>query len=260
MLKSNVGQGDKVLVALAPTNSPSLLDHWLPELTHQQEFAAMNRTFRFDMSRQMRWSDVDWTLIYILSLFATLLLLLSLRYYRSVEGARQKREALLYRMANFDNLTGVANRQMLNTLLKQSLSHARRQNHPVALIFIDLNGFKMLNDSYGHQAGDAVLVEVAQRLRDSVRREDTVARLGGDEFVVLLAQPSDELMAATVEAKISACLASPIESQNGPLSVGISLGHAVFPDDADDADRLLHTADLAMYNNKQSNARGTEQT
>ena len=255
MLSSVGGLDDTVLATVTPTKLPSFLDLWLPELAHKQHFTAMNNYFRFEMSRQMHWSDIDWTLILVLVLFTTLLLLLSLRYHQTVEDARQERDNLLYLMANYDSLTGIANRKMLKDRLEQSISQARRQNHPVALIFVDLDGFKVINDNYGHQTGDAVLVEVARRLGDSVRCEDTVARLGGDEFVVLLAQPSDKAMATTVEAKFNARMASPIESQNGPLSVGISVGHAVFPEDGDDADQLLHKADLAMYRNKQSNAR-----
>lgn len=260
MLSSMGEQDDTVLATVPPNNLPSFLDLWLPELTHKQHFTAMSSYFRFDMSRQMRWSDIDWTLLLALVLFATLFLLLSLRHYQTVEDARQERDNLLYRMANYDSLTGIANRKMLKDRLEQSISQARRQNHRIALIFVDVDGFKVINDNYGHQTGDEVLVEVARRLGDSVRCEDTVARLGGDEFVVLLAQPSDKAMATTVEAKFNASLASPIESQNGPLSVGISLGHAVFPEDGDDPDQLLHTADLAMYRNKQSNAKGDEQS
>lgn len=162
----------------------------------------------------------------------------------------------LQELAHHDPLTGLPNRLMLEQQLTAALGRARTQHQRLALVFIDLNDFKSINDQNGHAAGDQVLLEVARRLRGAVRSSDMVARLGGDEFVVLLeglsptSPVSDE--AHQICEKLFASLAPTMTVQGRDYRIGASLGVAVFPDHAVTMDKLIHAADLAMYSAKRS--------
>jgi diguanylate cyclase (GGDEF)-like protein len=136
--------------------------------------------------------------------------------------------------------------------LEQALAAVARQHRQFALLFIDLDHFKAINDKHGHEAGDAVLQEVAHRLRRCVRRVDTISRLGGDEFVVLLADIGGADQAAHVAATIMQSVARPIQAEAGPLTLSVSIGIAICPGDGDDPKTLLRHADVAMYHAKES--------
>jgi len=155
-------------------------------------------------------------------------------------------------MANHDALTGLANRALLNDRLSQALLYAQRYDRWVTVAFVDLDNFKTINDSLGHNAGDELLKTVAKRMVDCLRATDTVVRLGGDEFVILLLdQPkSAEIISATVR-KIAAAIAAPICLEGHDLRVTSSMGIANYPDDGTDADTLLASADAAMYRAKE---------
>ena len=163
---------------------------------------------------------------------------------RAVEQARHQ--------AEHDALTGLPNRTLFMDRLGQALASVARQHRQFALMFIDLDHFKAVNDNHGHEAGDAVLQEVAHRLRRCVRRVDTVSRLGGDEFVVLLADIGGVDQAAHVAATIMQSVARPIEAEVGSLSLSVSIGIAICPSDGDDPKTLLRHADVAMYHAKES--------
>ncbi|WP_161947454.1 sensor domain-containing protein [Trichlorobacter thiogenes] len=159
----------------------------------------------------------------------------------------------LEQMAQFDMLTGLPNRRMFLDRLSQTVAIAQRSEQRFALLFIDLDGFKRINDSYGHEAGDRVLKTVAARLAACIRISDTVGRIGGDEFTVLLATLSHDEDAGQVASKILDALCRPITLPDGQQdSIGASVGISVFPDDAQDGDSLLATADDAMYKVKRS--------
>ncbi|MEX3773141.1 diguanylate cyclase [Pseudomonas sp. MYb118] len=162
----------------------------------------------------------------------------------------------LKHLAHFDPLTGLPNRLVLEERLSDALEQARISGTRVALVFIDLNGFKAINDRYGHAAGDRVLVTMATRLKRILRATDTVARIGGDEFVVILqglpegGNLQDE--ARVICQKIFVELSPPINIGSDHRHIGTSLGVAMFPDHAPSMDRLIHIADLAMYEAKRS--------
>lgn len=159
----------------------------------------------------------------------------------------------LERQANHDGLTGLANRQYLHRRAEQSLAYAHRHDQHLALAVIDLDGFKPINDTYGHAAGDQMLVETAKRLSQQVRTSDTVARIGGDEFVILFAPPIRPDDLDKLRAKIIACTRAPITLANG-CSVGLSLsvGVSIYPADGQQIDDLFTAADDAMYFGKAS--------
>jgi len=155
-------------------------------------------------------------------------------------------EALSF-LAHHDALTGLPNRSLLDERLDQELQRARRLRHGVALLFIDLDGFKAINDSLGHAAGDLLLQEVGRRLRASIRDVDTAARLGGDEFVVVMTDLGRPEVASRLVTTLRRQLALPVELGDRTVTVSASIGVAVFPQDGTDRSTLMKAADAAMY-------------
>ena len=164
---------------------------------------------------------------------------------------RKRLEEQVRHQAEHDALTGLPNRILFLDRLHQALATWRRQQHRCAVLFIDLDKFKAINDTHGHQAGDAVLREVAARLRACVRGVDTISRLGGDEFVVLLADIKGADQAAHVAGAVSQALARPMDLKGQPVALSVSTGIALCPDDGVEVEALLHHADVAMYHAKQ---------
>lgn len=153
----------------------------------------------------------------------------------------------LDRIAHFDPLTGVPNRRLLEDRLRQAIAHADRSRRQLAVCLLDLDGFKPINDQYGHEAGDQLLVEIVDRLQTMLRSVDTIARLGGDEFVLLLG----DLDSHSVFDRILEAVSEPVQLRDDSVAVSASIGVALYPDDRVDADTLLRHADQAMYLAKQ---------
>ncbi len=156
-------------------------------------------------------------------------------------------ERALRALAQYDSLTGLANRALLLDRMAGALARARRAKTSVALLFIDLDRFKAVNDTHGHEAGDAVLKEVANRLRTSVRETDTVARLGGDEFVVLLEGLKARQDAEPTAERFLQSMRRAIDADGHRVSISASIGIALYPDAAEDRESLIRQADAAMY-------------
>ncbi len=156
----------------------------------------------------------------------------------------------LYRQAHFDPLTQLPNRQLFRDQLQQELDRARREESRGALLYIDLDHFKRVNDSLGHEAGDRLLAIVAQRLLGCVKEGDTVARLGGDEFTVILRNVSEKPVVAATAERIVSAMRQPMWLGGRDHHVQASIGITLFPEDGSDLDQLLHHADLAMYRAK----------
>jgi diguanylate cyclase (GGDEF)-like protein/PAS domain S-box-containing protein len=163
---------------------------------------------------------------------------------------RRELERNLRHLAYTDGLTGLPNRTLLHDRLQQALAIASRRDSPVAVFFLDLDRFKVINDSLGHDVGDRVLISVAQRLRACLRDEDTLARLGGDEFAILLPEVSSARGASAVAGKLLSALAGPQLVNGHELTVAASIGIALFPEDGGDVKSLLRSADAAMYSAK----------
>lgn len=163
-----------------------------------------------------------------------------------------EREQVLLQRACYDPVTGLPNRQLCYDRLRQALAAARREDQKVGVLFIDLDGFKSVNDSMGHASGDELLRETGLRLSAALRATDTVARLGGDEYVVILPRVHGALEVEVIVGSIMDALKWPFHIHGQTACVSASIGVALFPDDASTAEELLRRADTAMYNAKDS--------
>ncbi len=166
---------------------------------------------------------------------------------RDITALTQAEEELRF-LAHHDPLTALTNRSLFNDRLDSALRNARRQNSALALLFLDINDFKGINDVHGHAAGDRVLCTIARRLEGCVRETDTVARMGGDEFTVLLTDLQSDDAAAEKVQQILAIMAETLGPEFGPVKMpSCSIGMALYPADGEDADTLLSHADGDMY-------------
>ncbi len=164
---------------------------------------------------------------------------------------RRRLQERLERLAHYDSLTGLPNRALFFDRLNGAVARGRRESRKFALLFIDLDGFKAINDRYGHLAGDVLLVETARRLKDAIRDSDTAGRMGGDEFIVLLDNIARSEDASTFADKIRVTLSEPITLDSGDtVSIRASIGVSVYPDDGESGDAVLKAADAAMYERK----------
>jgi diguanylate cyclase (GGDEF)-like protein len=172
---------------------------------------------------------------------------------RAVRLARVRRqgEQRLARLAFTDALTGLYNRAIFSERLDEALAQAKRHSSRLGVIYVDLDGFKAVNDQHGHDAGDQLLLQVATRLREAVREYDTVARLGGDEFAVLVTHLQPDALKATAE-RIAASVSLPVVHDGARFQVTASIGIAAYPEHATDAVLLLKLADSAMYRGKRA--------
>lgn len=161
-------------------------------------------------------------------------------------------EQELEQFALYDSLTGLPNRRLLTDRLRHAIAHAQRSQTLLAICYLDLDGFKQVNDQHGHEAGDVLLIEVGRRIQRLLRSEDTLARLGGDEMVLLLGnlqQPDDGI---PVLQRVLEVVNEPVTLPEGQGFVSASMGYSVYPLDGDTPEQLMRLADQAMYVSKQS--------
>jgi diguanylate cyclase (GGDEF)-like protein len=158
--------------------------------------------------------------------------------------------------ARYDHLTGLPNRGLLFDRLDHAITQARRYENEIAVLFVDLDRFKFVNDTMGHEAGDVLLIEIAKRIRECLRESDTVARLGGDEFIAVVPHLDSDISAAKVAAKLVESLSEPMEISGNMVSVSPSIGISLYPTDGENGNDLIKFADVAMYQAKQSGGSG----
>ncbi len=168
-------------------------------------------------------------------------------FFAYVVSKRKVMQNQLKAMAYFDSLTSLPNRRHFFDRLEETIAHCKRYNKGFAILYIDLDGFKNINDSFGHEAGDSLLVHVAACLREVCRKSDIIARLGGDELGVLVPANPSQKAAAAIAAKIIAVLGLPAKLNGGEGKIGASIGIALYPDDSADGESLVNKADSAMY-------------
>lgn len=167
----------------------------------------------------------------------------------AISSGKQERD-LEHFLAYHDSLTGLPNRAHFLNLLQQSIEYARQQHKYLGLLFVDLDYFKQVNDTFGHRIGDLLLVAVANRLRAAVRTTDIVGRIGGDEFTVIEANLDDPQSARSLAGKLQAAVGRPYMINRHRIKIGASVGFSIYPKDGDDPETLLEQADAAMYRAK----------
>ena len=242
------------LVHILPPAAGPLERSLFPSLKFVKSIENRAQPLTLSISEQLGWGQLSWTIlgaIWFTSLLWFVVLAAYARAHHQMEMRRLESENKLFYLANFDTLTGLSNRSHLMDRMYHAQYHADRYNKRLGVIFLDLDGFKGINDNYGHDIGDEVLKTIAQRLRGAVRRDDTVARLGGDEFVVLIEDVSSGQEVAGVLHKLKDAITQPIRVDHMDLRVGASLGAAIYPDDGKELNELLNLADSAMYRDKQ---------
>jgi diguanylate cyclase (GGDEF)-like protein/PAS domain S-box-containing protein len=232
------------------------------ELVHADDWAQLQRGFEDSINapgKQMpvirarirdekdQWRDMEGTYTSMLCVPGVDGIVLSLRDLTQLKAAQSE----LHRLAFYDPLTGLANRQLFRDRLSHVVRRCRRSGESAALMFLDLDGFKRINDTLGHDAGDELLCQVAKWLEGCVREEDSVARLGGDEFVVLLSRISGSTAAGKVAESILRRLCQRIRLNDHEVGITVSIGVTMIPHDSEDVGTLMKYADLAMYRAKE---------
>jgi diguanylate cyclase (GGDEF)-like protein len=200
-----------------------------------------------DASGPRRWTGRDHALARQVALEGALIV-----DSARLRQAQQRHLAELTRQAYHDALTGLPNRTHLRERADQEVADARATGDRLALLLLDLDGFKRVNDTVGHHAGDALLQAVGRRLEAGLRERDLVARLGGDEFAILLARDPDAAAARAAAERLHARLCEPYDIEGHEVRVGASIGVALFPDDAEGMPALMRGADAAMYRAKRA--------
>ncbi|HUL95091.1 MAG TPA: diguanylate cyclase [Usitatibacter sp.] len=234
--------------ALALAEQVELLTN---EATESLDRAIAQQTQRIDDRTEAQLEVGDRLRRYISGLVVLAVAVLGTLFaaYRRAQLRERAAQRKVEQLAHFDSVTGLPNRTLLADRLGQALSRARRDRSGVAVLLFDLDGFKAVNDTWGHAAGDRVLAEVARRSRGAVRASDTVGRLGGDEFLAILPEASLDGALAVAE-KLREALAAPYPLEGATAHLSASVGVSLFPDHGDDGEALQRTADAALYQAK----------
>lgn len=221
-----------------------------PKLHYERKLEAQSQPFILLAEQQLGWPALDFRQLTAILAITLLLLGYLLRFvlaHRRSELERCQNESRFAYLATHDALTGLANRNLFMDRLKHAMARAHRCDTRLALLFLDLDKFKQVNDTYGHGIGDQLLKMVAERIGSSVREDDTVARLSGDEFVVILETITTHQGASTAAEVISDRLVQPFLINGAMLNIDVSIGTAIYPDDSEDIEELIKIADEAMY-------------
>lgn len=226
---------------------------WLPEFKVKYELPLGQGQLKMNINQQLDLQKMSVGLMMGVLAFAIILSwtvwsLYRLHMHQQLQEAYQNQR--LYRLANYDELTGLANRAHFIDHAKHAFISAQRRGSMVGLLYLDLNDFKKINDTYGHKMGDTVLMTVSGILLDSIRADDLAARIGGDEFVVLLENIHEYGDTVKCMDRMQEKLRSIFEINNIPIVIRSSIGSAVFPDDGDQLEQLIEKADERMYEHK----------
>ena len=224
-----------------------------PKLSITLPIKSKTQPFNLFVSTQLGWDIINWWLVFAFIIFAAVTFIFSLKFARAYYNTELNRLAEadnLFYLANHDTLTGLANRNLMQDRLQHAVGQAERNASKLAVLFMDLDEFKIINDRYGHDAGDNLLRAVSERLRACMRNGDTLARRSGDEFVLVLENIESEEMVLQVVEKIQSAFEESFYIEQGSKKVGISIGYAIFPDEAANPNELLNLADKRMYKSK----------
>lgn len=228
---------------------PNLEAHWIE---NYGRVAITGKSLRFENKYEAmdRWFDVYATSVDVAPGCHVAILFTDITERKRTEQKILEFNAKLERQANYDALTGLPNRRLFRDRLDREIRHAHAEQRKIALLFLDLDRFKEVNDLLGHDAGDALLEQVAQRLEQCLRTTDTIARLGGDEFTIILTDPDDVKHAEVTAQRILDALLRPFDLWHEKVRISCSLGITIYPDDALLPENLIRNADQAMYRSK----------
>ena len=244
---------DGLLLHIAASAPKRLEVQLFPKLSSESKLDSQGQPLALRVDRQLGWADLNMPIVIAtgsaLLLFLALLLLFLNIYLRREELRKRSANRLLH-MATHDALTGLPNRTLLADRFSQACSRTQRRDITFSIMFLDLDGFKKVNDTYGHEVGDQLLKTLGSLLKECIRDEDTLSRISGDEFVILL-ENSSYKNAEGVARKIQAKLMQSVFIQGIELKIDISLGIAVYPDDGTEISELLRKADARMYEAKE---------
>lgn len=224
-----------------------------PAFVYQKPLATMGEPFSLLVTRQVGWTDLNLRLLALMAVLTLISSLILVAYLRAQQQGRVlqiENQQRLWQLANHDALTGLPNRMLLMDRLEQLLARMLRQEKRLAVMFLDLDDFKQVNDTYGHEVGDQLLKLVAERLRATVRVDDTVARMSGDEFIILIESVENQQVLEAVRQKIQQKLSDGFLIDGQLILVRTSTGIAMFPEDGDNPETLIKQADMRMYADK----------
>ena len=224
-----------------------------PSFVYEKSLATLGEPFSLMVKRQIGWSDLSLGLLALvagLTLISSAILVAYLRAQQQGRILQIENRQRLWQLANHDALTGLPNRMLLMDRLEQLLARMSRHGKRMALMFLDIDDFKQVNDKFGHEVGDRLIKFVAERLRAAVRTEDTVARMAGDEFIVLIEGVEGREDLERVRQNIQGRLSDGLLIEGRPIRVGISIGIAMFPEDGRSPESLIKQADMRMYEDK----------
>ena len=228
-----------------------------PSFVYQKSLATMGEPFSLVVKRQVGWSDLSLGLLSLmgmLSLISSLMLVAYLRSRQQGMALQVENQKRLWQLANYDALTGLPGRALLMDRLGQLLARMRRQEKHLAVMFLDIDNFKQVNDTYGHEVGDQLLKFVAASLHAVIRGGDTAARMSGDEFIILIESVENEQVLEAVCHKIQQKLYDGFLVEGQLIRVQASIGIAMFPEDGDSPEALIKQADIRMYADKNKHA------
>jgi len=261
-LSSKDTNGQEFDLLRIDNNSQQNSSYWLPELTSVDHIKLTDFELTLSINQQLIWQDFDWFYILGMSLlmviFPMFVLIIS-RIHHDIEQKNSVKRQELYQLANFDTLTGLANRFHFDDFGQRVLSTAERNDNHVAVFFIDLNGFKGINDNLGHDVGDLILIKVADTLSDNVRKGDIVARIGGDEFAVLADQMPNIHNLMKMLNNIRQAIACIELTETKGYNVSGSVGFSFTEYHGYQLSKLLKMADNSMYGEKQEHYKNDEQ-
>ena len=233
---------------------------FLPRYSHEKLLSSNSQPFLLKFEKQLLWSDLDVVRILSTAIFLLLLFQFSFTVLMRLYGkyvTDTKLQHHLYQKANYDALTGLPNINLFIDIAEKAKAQADRHYARLAFCFLDLDKFKPMNDTYGHQFGDDVLKEVGNRLMHNFRGGDVAARIHGDEFIVMLSDLDDEMTRDSIVHRIEACFELPFHIQGTELDVRASVGISIYPEEGRDLEELINLSDLRMYEDKELHTGGT---
>jgi len=249
-------QSDNLLFEQVQTQVSSWERTLLPEFIYEKEILIGAQVLVLIVKQQLSWAAIELNILIVI-FFGSMLFLFSFylmfKIHFDSELVKVKHSKQLFDLANFDGLTSLANRHAFNNKLEHSLKVAKRNQTQVGILFLDLDGFKKINDTLGHKVGDAALKLSADKIQATVRDIDGVGRLGGDEFAIILTNINGPDLCEEIKRRLKASVSSITEIQGSKVSLGTSVGYAIYPTDSESADELLTLADKYMYQDKKEN-------